>query len=67
MVERRARVQKLLKMMKANPDVTIAKIKGLFSLKTGLSHNRIKQYIFELEEGGIIEYDEEKDNYKVLV
>ena len=67
MVERRARVQKLIKMIKKNPDITIAKIKGLFSLQTGLSHNRIRMYLLELEESGLIEWDDEKQNYKILV
>ena len=67
MVERRARVQELIRMMQNNPDTPITKIRGLFSLKTGLSHNRIKQYLFELEESGLIEFDAEKQNYKILL
>jgi hypothetical protein len=57
-IERKVRKRRLLDLIKENPNMPEGKLKGLFSLKTGLTFNRIDAYIMELEESGLIERDE---------
>lgn len=65
--ERKSRVKYLIKLISDNPKLPINKIKGLFTLKTGCSFKVINEYLAELTESGLIEFDEELRTYKVLV
>lgn len=57
LIERRARKQKLLEIIKKNPKLNLGKLKGIFSLQTGVSFKKIDEYINEMVESGMIEYD----------
>ena len=65
--ERKSRLNWLLKMIQENPKTPFHKLKGSLMLKTGLRGNTIDEYIRDLENGGIIEFDNETRNYKVLL
>ena len=47
--ERKRNKIKLTEMIKKNPEVEELRIIALFSMQTGLSHTRIKEYIEELK------------------
>lgn len=54
-IERRVNKRKLLDLIRANAQMSLRKVKGIFSLKTGLSFNKINEYLGELEAAGLIE------------
>lgn len=54
--ERKANKQKLLEIITKNKKILPGKLKGVFSLTTGLSFKKIEEYLSELVEGGLIEY-----------
>jgi len=56
-IERKVRKAKLLDFIKKNPKLSEQRLKGLFSLNTGLSFKKIEEYLLELEESGIVERD----------
>jgi predicted transcriptional regulator len=59
LIERRTRKLRLLDMIKKNPELEIGKLKGLFSLESGVSFKKIDEYLSEMEESGMIKYDAE--------
>ena len=59
--------KKIIEMIEKNPELPIRKIKGLLAVKTGLKISTINTYINDLEEAGLIEWNEERQNYKILV
>jgi len=64
LLERRARKRMLLEMIEAHPDLLLGRLKALFSMKTGVSFKKIDEYLRELEEGGLVEF--EGDHVKVV-
>jgi hypothetical protein len=67
LAERRARVKLLIRLFKDHPDMSYARIKGLFGLRTGLAHKTINAYVNELVDGGILEWNDEKKTYVSLL
>ena len=67
LIERRGRLTWLMDLMNKHPDLPFSKIKGLMILKTGIKGNTVDEYIRDLLDAGIIEWNEEKRNYFVLL
>ena len=67
LADKKARMRSLVSLINKNPELPFHKIKGIFMWKTGLSNKKIDQYVNDLLEGGLIEYNEETHNYKVLL
>ena len=67
LADKKARMRSLVSLINKNPELPFNKIKGIFMWKTGLSNKKIDQYVNDLLEGGLIEYNEETHNYKVLL
>ena len=61
---RRLRIQKLLDLIKRNPNLPEEKIKGLFMLQTGLTSRKIDEYLNDLKDAGLIE---RKDGTLLLI
>ena len=57
----------LLDLIEKYQNLPFSKVKGMMILKTGLRGNTIDAYIRELDEGGIIEWNNEKRNYTSLL
>ena len=58
MIERKVRKRALLDLIEKNPELAEGKLKGIFSAQTGLTFNKIDQYLVELQEQGEIERGE---------
>ena len=58
MIERRARMQKIVEMIKKHENLEERKLKGLFILQTGARSRTVEEYLKELEEAGVIERNE---------
>ena len=54
-------------LMNKHKDQPFSKIKGLMILKTGIKGNTVEEYVRDLLDAGIIEWDAEKRNYTVLL
>lgn len=65
MIERRVRKKRLLDMLIKNKGISLTKLKGIFSLATGLSYRKIDQYLTELQDSGMITYSEDEDSVKI--
>jgi len=57
--QRKLRKQELHRMIQLNPDLTLTRIKGLFSQRTGLTYKKIDQYILELTDANLVEINPE--------
>ena len=55
--ERRKRKVDLLNLIGKNKKVSLNKLKGVFSQKTGLSFKKIDEYLEELHSAGFIQID----------
>ena len=67
LIERRSRLNWLMDLMNKNKDQPFSKIKGIMILKTGIKGNTVEEYIRDLMDAGLIEWNEEKRNYTVLL
>jgi predicted transcriptional regulator len=65
-IERKVRKRKLVDLIKENPKIPEQKLKGLFSLQTGLSFKRIEQYLEELEGANLVERNSDGEYSAVL-
>jgi len=65
-IQRRVWKRQLLDLIEQNPEMPLRKIKGIFSLKTGLTFRRIDMYLAELEASGLIEFDSETERWKMV-
>ena len=64
--ERQTRKSNLLKLIEKNPGATLNRLKGAFSLKTGLTFKKIDEYLSELEASGLIEISDDDENLKTV-
>ena len=55
--ERQIRKARLLDLIEKHPELGLKKIKGLFSLRTGLSFKKIQEYLSEFLDAELIEID----------
>lgn len=67
MIERRARLQRILEMVKKHKQIEARKIRALFVLQTGAKGNTVDAYIRELIEAGLIEWKDETHTHLVPV
>lgn len=67
MIERKARLNQLIDMIKEHPNLHFNKIKGLFILKTGAKGKTVDDYIRELESAGLIEWSNDGLFLKALL
>lgn len=58
LIERKTRKQKLIALIEKHQGIELGKLKGLFSLQTGVSFKKIDEYLLELEESGQIQVAE---------
>ncbi len=56
-IERRVRKRELLAIISENPKIQDRRLKGIFSLKNGLTFKRIECYLRELVDASLIEID----------
>ena len=57
MIERRARLQKVVDLIKKHEGMSVQKVKGIFILQTGARGKTVDSYIRELIDAGVLEYD----------
>ena len=57
---RRQRIQKLIEMIRSNPDLTENKLIALFSLQNGPKKERVMDYIENLIEADIVEREDNR-------
>ena len=67
LIERRSRLTWLLDLMNRHKDLPFSHVKGLMVLKTGVKGNTVEEYVRDLLEANIIEWNPEKNNYRVLL
>jgi len=65
--ERQKRKQILLQMIEKNSEMSLQRLKSVFSLQTGLAFKTINEYLDELIGTGLIEIDYEVDTVKSLM
>jgi len=53
--------------MNRHKDLPFSHVKGLMVLKTGVKGNTVEEYVRDLLEANIIEWNPEKNNYRVLL
>lgn len=58
MIERRVRIQKVLELIQKHEKLTARKLKALVVLQTGAKSQTVDAYIADLENAGLIEWED---------